>query len=252
MLSRRRKGDGGIGTAGRRRISSSCERMRASRRRDASSAASSRSLRSLRSASSARSRSLRSLRSASSARSRRSRRSCSSASRLARSRRSVSSASRRALESKDVCDVEGESHWKTPLSSERLRRRFVVAFRRSVTRSPTLAVMLGSRRKGPPRSSTMIGRPRSRCSAKGGVAGDEGAVKTCGRLKCMGGVLGVGGESTITMRSFLCSRCGFSAGRTTTECRLLWRRWVGCGDSSRRLSLPRDRGGVFGNCTRGC
>lgn len=48
----------------------------------------------------------------------------------------------------------------------------------------------------------MMGRPR--------VAGELGAVKTW--LNAWGGVLGVGGESTITMRSLRCWRVALGGG----------------------------------------
>lgn len=134
-------------------------------------------------------------------------------SRSAAMRRSCSSASRRARESKDVCDVEGDSHWKFPLFLDCERAR------RGMDRSPTTAPMEGTRGcLSSGRSSTMTGRPRSRCSrslgrglsiTKGGEAGDEGAVKV---LNVWGGVLGVGGESTMTMRSLRWVRVGLRAG----------------------------------------
>lgn len=45
---------------------------------------------------------------------------------------------------------------------------------------------------------------------KGGLAGDEGAVKVV--LYVCGGVRGVGGESTMMILSFLCVRVGRRAG----------------------------------------
>jgi hypothetical protein len=68
----------------------------------------------------------------------------------------------------------------------------------------------------------MMGRPRAgSCDARYvGVAGEDGAVKVW--VKCWGGVLGVGGESTMTIRSFLCCLVGLNGERRRLDG---FRRW---------------------------
>lgn len=142
--------------------------------------------------------------------------------------------------------MEGESHWKVPVpprgrDCERAREGLRIGFGIGIgdARDPTTAPIEGTRgclSKG--RSSTMMGRPRSwsRLSrsrsrsrgkgrapsmTKGGVAGEEGAVNV---RNVWGGVLGVGGESTITMRSLRWVRVGRRGGISLRRC-LDLRRW---------------------------
>jgi hypothetical protein len=104
---------------------------------------------------------------------------------------------------------------------------------------PTTAPTEGTRGGGRGRSSTMIGRPL--------VAGELGAVNTW--LNAWGGVLGVGGESTMMIRSFLCSRVARRIG--SGRLALLDRRRRPSSEddySPERLGLdpPDERGGVIG------
>lgn len=98
-----------------------------------------------------------------------------------------------------MCDEDGESQFTPPEDGRRgrdeERERRLMFGTRSPTTAPTDGFLVGeSLLLG--RSSTMIGRP-----ALG--TGELGAVKTW--LKTCGGVRGVGGESTMTILSFLCS-----------------------------------------------
>ena len=115
--------------------------------------------------------------------------SSSSCSRSWRLRAARSSRSRSARRSNEVCEEEGVSQpWRARwdcLGGERVRRW-----------SSTYA-----------RSSTMMGRPLG--------SGDEGAEKV--DAKSWGGVVGVGGASTMMMRSFLCWRVGFRDDRLALE-----------------------------------
>lgn len=99
--------------------------------------------------------------------------------------------------SKEVCEEEGESQAK---------RGRVEDVDRRCGRSPTTAPTDGTR-AGRGRSSTMIGRDRD--------IGELGAVNVWTNVR--GGVRGVGGASTMMIRSFLCSR--FGSLRDDSECR---------------------------------
>jgi hypothetical protein len=111
-----------------------------------------------------------------------------------------------------VCDEDGDSHSQ----DRRVGERWVL---RRTGRSPTTAPMDGTRGRWRGRSSTMMGRPRSRGKRSSlmmngvPVAGDEGAVKVC--AKFCGGVLGVGGESTMTMRSLRWVLVGRKVGKAS-------------------------------------
>lgn len=92
-----------------------------------------------------------------------------------------------------MCDEDGES--QADVRDARRGRDEERERRIMGTRLPTTAPMDGTR-GGRGRSSTIIGRPVL-------IAGELGAVKTW--LKTWGGVLGVGGESTMTILSLRCS-----------------------------------------------
>ena len=103
-----------------------------------------------------------------------------------------------------MCEEDGESQPKRGREDDDERRGGL---------SPTTAPTEGTRGGGRGRSSTMMGRPR--------LTGELGAVNAW--LNFCGGVLGVGGESTMTMRSLRCSLFG-SLVREDPERRLLSRR----------------------------
>lgn len=132
-----------------------------------------------------------------------------------------------------MCDVEGVSQVKRVRDSERLRDGMACGCGRSEMTAPTEGV-----RWCMERSSTMTGRPR-RGEAKAGF-GDEGAVNVWGYI--CGGVRGVGGASTIMMRSLRWVRVGILS---------LCRRSVEEEDGRRcefesRWMCPGERGGVEG------